>query len=51
MRQIVGGGLMGASFKLYDFNGGVAIFFFVLGAVLSIGPLIPSMIAAIRKRN
>lgn len=39
MRQIVGGGLMGIAFKVWDWNGGVASFIFILGFCLVVVPM------------
>lgn len=38
-RNIVGGGLMGAAFKVWDWNAGMAIFLFILGLALIALPL------------
>jgi hypothetical protein len=41
IRNVVGGGLMGAAFSLWDIKPGVAIFFFGIGALMVAVPFLP----------
>jgi hypothetical protein len=50
LRQIVGGGLMGAAFKVAEFSNGLAVFVFVLGFLLSCARGMPLVIEWITKK-